>query len=104
MSKGEYKSFYISKGVKSNSQRTPIKGYPNTNLDSYNIKTGRFKSRRKFGPDGYAKIDLDVGHFDHNYDDHVHDFDEHIRKNARPLNKKEKRELNKAKRKRKFYD
>lgn len=98
--------FHIFKGGKDNNGTTPLKGAPNTNLDTYDMRNGRFKSRRKFGNDGNAVVDLDTadGHKDY---DHAHDIDVNKTpkrsKEDRELTRKEKRELNRAKRKRKGW-
>ncbi len=78
-------------------------GFPNSNLDTYNKKDGTFRSRRRFGEDGYAVKDLDVAD-NHKKFDHVHD----ISLNSRPSksrmpNKQENRELWKAKKKRRLW-
>lgn len=101
--KVENKNFYIGKGVKSDERLSPIQGVPNTNLDTYSKKDGKFKGRRKFGEDGFANKDLNVGHYDHNKQDHAHDYNGTLRSEKRNLTKKEQRELNKAKKKRRFW-
>lgn len=100
----KYKQFFHGKDIpKSRTGRKPTKGEPNTNLDTYNSKTGLFRSRRKFDSKGFAYKDMDVADEHKNYD-HVHDFIETHRENDRNPTKKEKREFKKAKRKRRFFD
>lgn len=101
--KKETKKFYIGKNIKSDEARSPVKGSPNTNLDFYDKKSGTFLSRRKFGNDGNAQKDIDKGHSDHNKEDHVHDYKDSKRLGDRNLSKKERRELQKAKKKRRFW-
>ena len=97
-----YKQFHHGKDLpKTNMGRKPRKWKPNTNIDTYNAQTGEFRSRRKIGLDGYAKKDMDVSDDKHK-DDHIHDFEGEKRSKARLPNKKEKSELNKAKRKRRL--
>ena len=97
------KIFFVGKGQKSDERYSPLVGVPNTNLDFYNKKTGKFTSRRKFGKDGRAKKDLDKIHTSHGSNDHAHDFDGLKRGFERPLSKKEKREIKKASKKRRFW-
>ena len=53
------KIFYFGKGIqKADTQRTPIKGVPNTNIDFYEKKTGKFHRRRKLNSKGQAYKDL----------------------------------------------
>lgn len=98
--------FHIFKGGKDDKGITPLKGAPNTNLDTYDKRNGRLKSRRKYGKDGNAFVDFDTADRHKKYD-HAHDIDVNktpIRsKEDRKLTRKEKRELNKAKRKRKGW-
>lgn len=99
-----YKQFYLGKGIpKNDTDSKPLKGVPNTNLDTYNSTTGVFRSRRKFGSTGFAVKDMDVSDEKHPID-HVHDFvnGKRIKKPRKPT-KKERREFRKAKRKRRFY-
>ncbi len=78
-------------------------GSPNSNLDTYDKKDGKFRSRRKYGKDGYAVKDLDVADKHKPYD-HVHDITYNSRPpESRSPNKQEKREFSKAKRKRRFW-
>jgi hypothetical protein len=101
--KVDNKNFYIGKGIKSDSFRSSLKGSPNTNLDTYNKETGKFCSRKKYGNDGCVVKDLEVGHFDHNMNDHAHDYEGWNRLDYRDLSRKEQRELSKAKKKRRFW-
>ena len=87
---------------KTNKGSKPQKWEPNTNIDTYNVITGEFRSRRKFGKDGYATKDMDVSDENHNYD-HIHDYNEGKRSKVRRLpSNKERKELKKAKKKRRF--
>lgn len=97
------KVFYIGKNIRSDSRLTPIKGEPNTNLDIYGKSDGKLRTRKKYGKDGFAIRDLDVGHYNHNKGDHAHDYHGVFRSEKRSLSKKEKSELKKAKRKRRFW-
>ena len=98
--KSGHDSFVIGKGVRGD-VHVPMKGPPNTNMDRHRKDNGRFFYRRKFGPDGYAIKDYDVSDW-HKSDDHVHDiFDKRAQKSRKP-SKKERREINKAKKKRRF--
>ena len=63
----------------------------------------RLKTRRKFDQNGRAREDLDVKHGDHKNGDHAHRFNGTKRGGPENLTKKEKIELEKAKKKRKFY-
>lgn len=75
-----------------------------TKLDTYCKSNGKLHQRRKFGRDGNAYVDLDVAD-DHRPYDHANDIHNRIcRQKDRQLNKKEKRELNKVKRKRRFWN
>ncbi len=96
-------TFQVGKGIKTDSSRSPLKGVPNTNLDTYSKDNGEFRSRKKYGEDGFAVKDLDVGHFDHNFIDHAHDYIGSRRSKERELSDKERREMSKAKRKRRFW-
>ncbi len=103
MGKNGNRVFHLGKGFENDDQRTPMRGEPNTNLDTREKATGKLHSRRKFGADGKAVKDLDVGS-DVHADDHAHDiiFDgsKPDRQLKRNLSKKEQREINKAKKKR----
>lgn len=99
--------FHVFKGGKNDKGHTPLYGAPNTNLDTYDKRNGRFKSRRKFGRNGNAYVDLDTGHICGVKQDHAHDID--VSKSNprsevhRKLTRKEKREINRAKQKRKGW-
>lgn len=99
--------FHIFKGGKDDKAVKPLQGAPNTNLDTYDKRDGRFKSRRKFGNDGNAVVDLDTAHIE-GTNDHAHDIDVNKKQprsdEHRNLTRKEKREINKAKRKRKGFN
>ena len=99
----KYKQFFHGKGIpKNNTSSKPLKGVPNTNLDTYNSTTGAFRSRRKFGVTGFAVKDMDVSDEKHPID-HVHDFKNGKRiKIPRKPTKKERKEFRKAKRKRRI--
>lgn len=102
--KKKYGFFHIGKNkLKYGTQDKPMQGEPNSNLDTYSKKTGRFHSRRKYGASGNAVVDLDVATNVHK-DDHAHDIKGNDRSTDRPLTKKERREVNKAKRKRRFWN
>ena len=101
--KKENKNFHIGKNIKTDNRLTSLRGEPNTNLDTYSKSNGRFRNRRKYGADGYALKDLSVGHYDHNFFDHAHDYNGVVRGAGRSLTIKEKREINKAKKKRRFW-
>ena len=58
---------------------------------------------RKFGPDGYAIKDYDIAD-SHNSNDHVHDIKGNRVKKCRSPSKKERREINKAKKKGDFQN
>lgn len=97
------KIFQQGKGRRTDELCSPIVGPPNTNLDFYDKKTGKFISRRKFGRDGTANKDLDKRHISHGKTDHAHDYKGKQRGVERPLNAKERREVNKASKKRRFW-
>ncbi|MBR2970479.1 MAG: hypothetical protein IKC48_01605 [Clostridia bacterium] len=102
MNKKPYKQFYHGKGI-TNKQfgQKPMKWFPWTYLDTYNAKTGKFRSRRKFGSDGWAYKDMDTAD-NHKPYDHVHDIRKGYRFDDRKPNKAEKKEFKKAKKKRRF--
>ncbi len=105
--KSKEKFFKIGKDLKSDSHLKPLKGVPNTNLDTYKKSDGKIYSRRKFDKSGIAFVDLDIAHNSHNKSDHAHDIDIKLkipRLKERELTKKEKKELNKAKKKRRFWN
>ena len=99
----ETKIFQIGKGRRTDELHSPLNGPPNTNLDFYDKKTGEFVGRRKFGYDGTANKDLDKQHHSHGNKDHAHDFDGKKRGKERSLTTKEKREVKKASKKRRFW-
>ena len=102
MSKRSYKQFHHGKGIsKTPFGQKPMRWFPFTYIDTYNVKTGRFRSRRKFGKDGLAYKDMDTADLKHP-SDHIHDIRKGKRFDARNPNKSEKKELQKAKRKRRF--
>ena len=101
--KKETKLFHLGKGIKTDKRLTPRKGEPNTNLDTYGKDDGKIRNRKKYGKDGFAVKDLSVGHKDHNKEDHAHDYNNEKRSEKRALTAKEKRELEKAKKKRRFW-
>lgn len=97
-----YKQFFHSKKIsKTTYGRKPMKWFPKSYLDTYNTETGKFRSRRKFGPDGWAYKDMDTADEKHPKD-HVHDIHQGKRFEARSPNKSEKKEFKKAKKKRRF--
>ena len=102
--KNRKKFFHIGKNIpKNDKNRTPFNGEPNSYLDTYVKKDGRFFRRRKFGRNGRAYVDLDTPH-DHNNKDHAHNIKGNERLADRPLTRKEKREMRKAKKKRRFWN
>ena len=100
-----YKQIYHGKNLqKTNKGSKPKEWIPNTYIDTYNAYTGRFRSRRKFGKNGYATMDMEVGD-EHRPYDHVHDYVSNKRNEIPRLpNKKEEVEFRKAKVKRRFLD
>lgn len=100
--KKPYKQFYHGKGIsKTPYGQKPMKWLPWTYIDTYNAATGWFRSRRKFGEDGWAYKDLDTAD-EHKPWDHVHDIYHGHRLSGRKPNTVEKKELKKAKKKRRF--
>ena len=97
-----YKSFYKGKGIKGEGNIS-FEGAPNTNIDVYRKKDGQFIQRRKIGQNGYALKDYDMADA-HKPFDHVHDISPITGRNAqhRSPNKQEKREIQKAKNKRRL--
>lgn len=95
-------SFHLEKGKKGD-YHTSFVGYPNSNMDTYRKKDGHFIGRRKYGRDGYAIKDYDTADSHKNYD-HVHDITRASGRNSkeRKPDKREAREINKAKRKRRI--
>ena len=98
------KLFQVGKNRRTDEAHSPLVGEPNTNLDFYEKKTGIFRGRRKFGLDGKASKDLDKRHSSHGNYDHAHDYDGFIRGKERALTIKEKREMKKASKKRRFWE
>ncbi len=99
------KLFYKSKGKITDKGVNDYEGEPNTNMDIYRKRDGRFHRRRKFGKDGYATKDLDSAEGEPNQGDHVHDINKGKRSTKhREPTKKEQREINKAKRKRRGWN
>ena len=105
--KPKFNFFFIRKGKpKTNERLTEFEGEPNSNMDKYDMRNGKFVSRRKFNNEGKAYIDLDVATPVHNFD-HAHDIDADKQSRSFPreeLSRKERRELRKAKRKRKGWN
>lgn len=103
MNKRSYKQFICGKGVpKSAKASKPMKWIPKSYIDTYSIATGNFRSRRKFGSNGWVYKDMDVADQHRPYD-HVHDIKMRVRsKIPRLPNFIEKKELDKAKKKRRF--
>ena len=102
MSKKPYKQFFHSKGVSRTAfGKKTMKWVPWTYLDTYNAENGRFRSRRKYGYDGWAYKDMDTPD-EHKPYDHVHDIQKGRRAPDRRPNKQERMEFEKAKRKRRF--
>lgn len=101
--KKSYKQFFHGKNLhKTVTKHKPTKWFHNTYIDTYNVTTGRFRSRRKFGNDGWAYKDMDTAD-DHKPYDHIHDWSNRQRAQIpRMPNKQEESELRKAKRKRRF--
>ena len=84
------------------SKSKPFKWIPNSYIDTYNIETGKFRTRRKYGKNGLVYKDMDTSDSHRPYD-HIHDWNGKQRaKQPRVPNKQEKAELKKAKRKRRF--
>lgn len=99
-----YKQFFHGKGIsKTLHGRKPMKWIPWTYLDTYNAETGKFRSRRKFGKDGWAYKDMDTSDEKHPQD-HVHDIFHGKRFKGRNPTKPEQKEFKKAKKKRRFYN
>ncbi len=97
-----YKQFFHGKGIsKTPFGQKPMKWVPRTHIDTYSTVTGMFRSRRKFGSDGWAYKDLDTAD-NHKPYDHVHDIHKGKRFDDRKPNKAEKKEFKKAKKKRRF--
>lgn len=99
-----YKQFFHGKGIsKTPFGKKPMRWIPWSYIDTYSIKTGLFRSRRKFGKSGWAYKDMDVAD-EHKRYDHVHDIYYGKRGVGRKPDKFERREINKAKKKRRFYN
>ena len=98
-----YKQFHYGKNYpKTVSKSKPFKWIPNSYIDTYNIETGKFRARRKYGTNGLVYKDMDTADSHRPYD-HIHDWKGKQRsKQPRVPNKQEKAELKKAKRKRRF--
>ena len=98
--------FHIGKGFKRDSFITPIRNQaPNSVAITYNKKTGKFVSMRKFDCNGNAYVDLDDKHPTHkNSTSHKHTFNGYKRSGEQFLNKREKRIVLKAKKKRRFWN
>ena len=98
-----YKQFHYGKDYpKIASKSKPFKWIPNSYIDTYNIETGKFRARRKYGKNGLVYKDMDTADSHRPYD-HIHDWNGKQRaKQPRIPNKQEKTELKKAKRKRRF--
>lgn len=95
-----YKKFFHGKGISKTAHgQKPMKWIPSTYIDTYYAETGDFRSRRKFGSDGWAYKDLDAADAGHPKD-HVHDIYRGERFDARHPSKAEKKEFQKAKKKR----
>ncbi len=100
--------YYHGKGTgwqKKSRDNNPVKGYPNSNIDFYDKNTGKLHRRRKIGQSGSAAIDYDVADAYHDKD-HSHKwfgFGKDLKREykGQPLNKKQQKEFNKAKKKRK---
>ena len=102
MGKRPYKQFHHGKGVKKTPfLHKPMKWLSQSFIDTYNAESGRFRSRRKFGTDGWAYKDMDTADEKHPHD-HVHDIHKGNRFAARNPNKSEIAEFKKAKKKRRF--
>lgn len=102
MKKRSYKQFHHGKGMtKTTFGSRPMTWIPGTYIDTYNSETGKFRSRRKFGKDGWAYKDLDTADHHKPYD-HVHDINKGKRFDDRHPSKSERKEFQKAKKKRRF--
>lgn len=97
-----YKKFFYGKNIAQTPYgNKPMKWLPWTYVDTYNATTGYFRSRRKYGADGWAYKDMDAAD-NHKPYDHVHDIYKGTRFKDRMPNKEEKKEFKKAKKKRGF--
>lgn len=98
------KIFYKKSGKVADEGVNEFEGEPNTNMDMYRKRDGKFHRRRKFGKDGYATKDLDAADGQPKQGDHVHDISKETGRGVhREPTKKEQREINKAKRKRRAW-
>ena len=97
-------SFFKDKGRTTDKGKNSFEGEPNTNRDYYRKEDGKFRRRRKFGKDGYAVKDYDAAD-NHKKHDHVHEITREGGRNPqdRKPNKKEEREIKKAKKKRRAW-
>ncbi len=105
--KVKFPFFYVGKNKpKTDKRQSCFEGEANSNMDKYDKRNGKFVSRRKFDKDGKAYVDLDAADKKHK-NDHAHDID--VKKvpprseGRENLSKKERRELNKAKKKRRLW-
>ena len=96
--------FYHGKNIKkSDSSRTPVRGEPNSYIDFYYKKSGKFHRRRKINSKGRAYKDMDMPDLFES-EKHVHDYSENGKRgDPRNPNKKELREMQKASKKRRFW-
>ena len=102
MSWKSYKQFFHGMEISKTSYgRKPMRWIPWTYLDTYNAETGKFRSRRKYGYDGWAYKDMDTAD-NHKPYDHIHEIYHGHRLNDRDPNKSERREFKRAKKKRRF--
>lgn len=98
------KIFFYGKNIKkSDSVHSPIYGEKNTNIDFYDKSTGKFHRRRKIGKEGVAIKDYDAPDI-HKSNYHVHDFEGTSRSSKDRLpNRRERHEINKVSKKRRFW-
>lgn len=101
--KKENKLFHVGKGFKNDNFVTPFKGSPLTYMDSYKKDNGAFHSRRKFDKYGNACVDIDAASDKHSFDHKHYIVDNKRDLNGRELSKKERKEIYKAKKKRRFW-
>lgn len=96
--------FYHGKNIpKSDSNRTPIRGEPNSFIDFYDKKTGFFHRRRVIGSKGLATRDYDMPDYIEETK-HIHDYSESGKRGeGRSPSKTELKHMNKASRKRRFW-
>ena len=95
--------YHIGKGILTDGH-TGFYGEPNTNLDTYRKSDGMFYRRRKFGKNGFAVKDYDMPD-EHKNSVHVHLITPQTGRDpvSKDPNKKERREINKAKKKRRLW-